>query len=211
MRLGVRVCYVMSVVWCLSRVFELLLMYRMLLLMYIMHTCIHVNVSRCMLVYWVRPEVCVFCMFGVLDISTLAPRSDIHNTHIYVYVCIIYLYIVRPELSILGLPFSSFHWSPRNLKVFEFSLESQKLTSFHGSPQIFWQVFTEVKGSPARRHLCIFSLYLCIRRLSCDFAPLYDELHSHAPHSDNCICIYIWLLSYIPICMYVCIYICTYI
>ena len=75
-----------------------------------------------------------------------------------------------------GLPitykFSSFHWSPHNL-------------SFHGSPQIFSHVFTEVNGSPARRHLCIFSLYLCIQRWISHFPPLYDKPHSHRPDSDK--------------------------
>jgi len=55
----------------------------------------------------------------------------------------------------------------------------------NGSPQIFWQVFTDVNGSPTHRHLCIFSLYLCIRRWISHFPPLYDEPHSHGPDSDT--------------------------
>ena len=70
------------------------------------------------------------------------------------------VYFRETSHKIWGLPFPSFHWSPRNWQVFKFSLESPYL-KFSRESQIFWQVFTEVNGSPARRHLSV-----CLRSTS---------------------------------------------
>ena len=49
----------------------------------------------------------------------------------------------------------------------------------NASPQNFLQVSTQVNGSPTRRNLGIFSLYLGM----CRVRPRYNKPHSHGPDS----------------------------